>query len=48
MSNLNIDLNYINLENNTFDGDDPDTIVHVKLLAWHIKFKKRKAIKKHN
>ena len=37
----------INLDNNNnFDEDDPDTIIHVKLLAWCSKFKKSKALKK--
>ena len=37
----------INLDNNNnFDEDDPDTIIHVKLLAWCSKFKKCKALKK--
>ena len=39
MGILNIDLNNINLDN-------PDTIIFVRLLAWHIKFEKRKALKK--
>ena len=42
---LNIDLNNINLDQN-FDEDDPDTIILIKLLAWHIKFEKRKELKK--
>ena len=42
---LNIDLNDINLDNN-FDEDDPDTIILITLLAWHIKFGKRKELKK--
>ena len=42
---LNIDLDNINLDNN-FDEDDPDTIILIRFLSWHIKFKKRKAIKK--
>ena len=42
---LNTDLNNINLDNN-FDEDDLDTIILVRLLAWHIKFEKRKALKK--
>ena len=42
---LNIDLNNNNLDNN-FDEDDPDTIILVRLLAWHIKFEERKALKK--
>ena len=45
MSILNIDLNNINLDNN-FDEDDPDTIIHTRLLTWHIKFEKREALKK--
>ena len=45
MDILNIDLNKINLDNN-FDEDDPDAIIHVRLLAWHIKFEKPKTLKK--
>ena len=42
---LNTDLKDINLDNN-FDKDDPDTFILIRLLAWHIKFEKRKALKK--
>ena len=42
---LNIDPNDINLDNN-FDEHDPDTIILITLLAWHIKFGKRKELKK--
>ena len=42
---LNIEINNINLDNN-FDEDDSDTITLIRLLAWHIKFEKRKALKK--
>ena len=45
MGILSVNLNNINLDNN-FDEDDPDTIILIKLLAWHIKFEKRKALKK--
>ena len=45
MGVLNIDLNNINLDNN-FDEDDPDTIIHIRFLAWHIKYEKRKELKK--
>ena len=38
-------LNNINLDNN-FDEDGLDTIILIRLLVWHIKFKKRKALKK--
>ena len=41
----NIDFNNINLDNN-FDEYDPDSIILIRLLAWHIKFEKRKALKK--
>ena len=44
---LVVDLDKINLDNdNYFDEDDPDTIIHARLLAWHSKFKKRKVLKK--
>ena len=42
---LNIDLNNINLDNN-IDEDDPDTIILIRLLAWLIKFEKRKELQK--
>ena len=45
MDILNADLNNINLDNN-FDEDDPDTIILIRLLAWPIKFRKRKPLKK--
>ena len=45
MGILNIDLNNINLDDN-FDKGDPDTVIHVILLTWHIKFEKCKALKK--
>ena len=35
MGILSIDLNYIYLDN-SFDEDDPDTIILVRLLAWYI------------
>ena len=45
MNILNIDLNNITYDNN-FDEEDPDTIIHIKLLVWHIKFEKYKALRK--
>ena len=45
MGILNRDLNNINFDNK-FDEDVPDTIVRIRLLAWHITFEKRKALKK--
>ena len=44
MGIFNIDLNNINLDNN-FDEDNSNTIIFIKLLAWNIKFEKRKALK---
>ena len=45
MGILNINLKNINLNNN-FDEDDPNTIFLIRLSAWHIKFEKRKELKK--
>ena len=45
MDILNIDFNDINLDNN-FEEDYPHTIILIILLAWNIKFKKRKELKK--
>ena len=42
---LAADLDKINLDNN-FNEYDPDTIIHIRLLAWCSKFKKCKALKK--
>ena len=43
---LTVDLDKISLDNNNnnFDEDDLDTIIHVRLLACHSKFKKRTAL----
>ena len=44
---LAVDLDKINIHNDkNFDENDPDTFIHVRLLAWCNKFKKRKALKK--
>ena len=45
MGICSVNLGNINLDNN-FDEDDPDTIILIRLLPWHSKFKKRKALKK--
>ena len=45
MSILGVDHDKVNLDDdNNFDEDDTDTIIHVKLLAWGNKFKKRKSL----
>ena len=46
MSILNIYLNNINLDDNNYTKDDPDTIIYARILACHIKFENRKAPKK--
>ena len=46
MGILNIDLNNINLDDTYYDEDNPKTVINIRLLAWHIKFEKRKALKK--
>ena len=45
MGIFSVNLNNINLDNSFYE-DDPDTIILVRLLALHRKFKKRKALKK--
>ena len=39
---LSLDLNNINFGNN-FDEDDPNTNIHIRILAAHIKFEKLKS-----
>ena len=41
---LNIDLNNINLDDSNYEEDYPETIIHIKLFAWHIKSEKRKKL----
>ena len=46
MDSLSIDINNINLGDVNFDEDDPETIIHVRLMAWCNRYKKRKVCKK--
>ena len=46
MGIVSIDLNNIKLDNTNYDDDDLETIIHIRLLASHSKFEKRKALKK--
>ena len=39
ISILSVDLNNINLDDVNFDKDDPETIIHVRLMTWGNKFK---------
>ena len=41
-----IDLDNINLDDDNFDEDALETIIHVRLMAWCNRFKQRKACKK--
>ena len=39
-----IDLNDINLDDTSYKEDDSDTIILIRLLAWHNEFKKQNNI----
>ena len=43
---LSVDLDKTNLNDVSIDEDNPETISHVRLLAWRNKFEKHKALKK--
>ena len=43
MGILGVDLDKINLEDDNFYKDDPDTTINVRLLAWPNKIEKCKA-----
>ena len=36
----------INLDDDNFDVDDPETIIHVRLMTWCNRYKQLKACKK--
>ena len=38
MGIVNIDLNNIDLDDTNYEDHDPDAIILIRLLAWHIKF----------
>ena len=47
MSMLSVDLGGRSIvKNNIFYEEDPETIVYIRLLAWHNNFEKLKAFKK--
>ena len=47
MGILSVDLDKTNLnENNKFYEDDPEAIIHARLLAWQSKLKQCEAFKK--
>ena len=48
MGILGVEIYQINLDDdNNFYEDDSDTGIHVRVLAWHNKFEKCKALKKY-
>ena len=46
MNILSVDFDKINLDDVDFYEDDPEALIHVRLLTWHNKFEKQKACKK--
>ena len=42
---LSLDHNNMNLDDTNYDENDPETILY-QILAWHMKFEKRKTLKK--
>ena len=46
MGILSVDVNNTNLDDTNYYEDGPESIIYARLLAWHIKFEKRKAFKK--
>ena len=46
MVTLSVNLNNINLDDTNYEENDPDTIILIRLLAWHIKFEKCSELKK--
>ena len=41
-----IDFNNINNDDDNFDENDPETIIHVRLMAWCNRYKQQKTYKK--
>ena len=44
MNILNVNLNNINIDDANYEENDLYTIILSRILAWHIKFEKRKEI----
>ena len=45
MGLVNADLN-VNIDDNNCENDGPETVIHVRLMAWCNKYRQRKANKK--
>ena len=48
MGLVNVRLTNVNFDDDNFDNDDPETIIHVTLIALFNRYKWRKACKKNN
>ena len=46
MGILSVDLDKINLGDINFGEDDPKTVIHVRVMAWHNRYKQHKSCKK--
>ena len=46
ISLVNVDLNNVNTNDDNFDNDDPETVIHVRLITWCNRHKQQKACKK--
>ena len=46
MGILSVHHDKINLDDVNFDEDDPETIIHVRLMSWHNRYKQCKSCKK--
>ena len=46
MGILSVDLSNINLDEVNFYNNDRETIMHVRFMAWHNRFKQLKVFKK--
>ena len=47
MNILNLNINNINIDDTNYEEVDPNTIILISFLSWHIKFVKRKELKKY-
>ena len=41
MGLANVDLNNVSLDDDNFDTDNPETILHVRLMAWCNRYKQQ-------
>ena len=46
MGIINVDLNNIILDHINFDEGDPETMIHVRLMAWRNRCKQHEAFEK--